>query len=143
MRIFNTPAAQTNVIAQLSSSGHNEGLPIVVSDLGAYAEFWNYAPAPLRKNVFGLVDPANAAVYSGTDNLDKLAILWRSYVPIAFEDFAKFASLHPTFLLLSNGSQFDWWPARLAHDGDNLRLLTVQGQYKVYFVELVRTPVTN
>ena len=143
MRIFNTPIAQTNLIAELSSSVDHQGLPIVVSDLGAYVEFWHYAPSGLRKNVFGLVDPVNAVAYSGTDNLDKLAILWRAYEPVAFEDFAKFAGEHSSFLLLSNGSPFDWWPARLVHDGDNLRLLRVQGQYKVYLVELVHTSLAN
>lgn len=141
LRVFNAPSAQISLVSHLSASVHHGDLPIVISDVGAYIEFWNYAPSALKKNVFGLDDPTNAAIYAGTDTPEKLAIVLRSYEPVAVEDFDAFGAAHTSFLLVSNGSQFDWWPARLAHDGDRLELIAVQGQYKVYLVELTHAPL--
>lgn len=138
LRLFSTPAQQINLIAQLPTLVHHRDLPIVISDVGAYVEFWSYAPAALRSNVYGLSDPANAALYAAGDTPDRLALTLRSYEPISVEDFATFAGAHSSFLLLSNGSQFDWWPARLLHDGDRLQLLALRGQYAIYLVELVK-----
>jgi mannosyltransferase len=138
LRVFGSPGSETNEISSLSEYAKKENLPIVISDAGNYVEFVSYAPASLRENVFALTDPASATVYAGTDTLDKLVLALRSYSITGVENYATFAAAHPAFLLCSNGSRFDWWPARLAHDGAGLQLLTVQGDYKVYRVEISR-----
>jgi Dolichyl-phosphate-mannose-protein mannosyltransferase len=136
LRIYGTPTGQINLISHLSELVRHEDLPIVISDAGAYVEFASYAPPALRKRVFGLADPSSATIYAGTDTLDKLVLALRSHSAIGVQDFASFATVHSAFLLCSNGSRFDWWPARLVHDGHRLQLLAVQGQYKIYLVHM-------
>jgi Flp pilus assembly pilin Flp len=111
-------------------------LPIVISDAGEYVEFWHYAPPELLRRVVTLPDPLNAAEYAGIDTVDKLVIALSSCEPVAIQEFSHFAAEHPVFLLYSDGSKFDWWPARLTHDGDRMQLLGVRGGGAVYLVEL-------
>jgi mannosyltransferase len=136
-----TPADIVEPIANLADTTRYADLPIVISDAGVYVELWHHAPPELRRRIVTLPDPTNAAKYAGTDTVDKLVIALRSCEPtIAVHDFAHFAAEHQTFLLYSNGSRFDWWPARLVHDGDQLRLLGFQRRGSAYLVEL-KAPV--
>jgi hypothetical protein len=130
-----TPADIIEPIASLADTRYVD-LPIVISDAGEYVEFWHYAPPELLRRVVTLPDPSNAAKYAGIDTVDKLVIALSSVEPIAVQDFTHFAAKHPVFLLYSNGSKVDWWPARLTHDGDRLELLGVTGDGAAYLVEL-------
>src|SRR5258708_5324121 len=134
------PADMVAPVANLACITRYADLPIVVSDAGVYVQFWHYAPPELLRRVVTLPDPENAVNYSGTDPVDKLVIALRSCEPIAVEDLAHFEAEHQTFLLYSNGSRIDWLPARLAHDGNQLRLLDRQLGGSAYLVEL-KAPV--
>ena len=134
------PDEQISPLVGLAESVHHEDLPIVISSFADYLEFSHYAPPRLRRRIVVLADPANAVIYTGADTADQLAVAWRSYQPEAVPDFASFASENPAFLLYSSGNQFDWWPARLAHDGHQLKLLARRGVNSMYLVEL-KAPV--
>jgi hypothetical protein len=130
------PAEQISPLASFADDVRRVDLPIVVSDFGIYLESWHYAPPGLRRRIMALADPASAVKYIGTDTSDQLAVALRPYVPVAVQDFAPFAAEHPVFLLYSTGSLFDWWPARLTHEGARLQLLAVHGPAAMYLVEL-------
>jgi hypothetical protein len=68
--------------------------------------------------------------------VDKGMLALRQLIPLDVYDFSQFAATHRSFLLYSNGSDFDWLPSRLLEDGDTMRLLA-DGEYgSMYLVEL-------
>jgi hypothetical protein len=134
------PAERVSPLTSLAEVVQHQDLPIVISDLPVYMEFWHYAPPGLRQRIVALVDPTNAVTYIGTDSADQVLLALRSFAPVAAQDFASFAVEHPVFLLYSNGSQFDWWPERLSHDGHRLQLLAGRGREAMYLVELKGLP---
>jgi hypothetical protein len=85
------------------------------------------------------VDPEHSPAYTGIDALDKELIILQTLGPLHVYDFSAFVRQHPAFLLYSDDSPdepFDWWPDRLVHDGDNLRLLASDHSRKVYLVNM-------
>jgi len=128
-------------LTNLAETAHHEDLPIVVSPVTTYLEIWHYASPKLRQRTTAFSDPAHAILYLGSDTADIIAASLRYYVPVAVQDFAVFAVEHRTFLLYSPGTQSDWWPKRLVHDGHRLQLLVVHGEDKIYLVEL--NPLTH
>jgi hypothetical protein len=109
-------------------------LPILVSDAGEYVGFWHYAPPDLLQRAVTLPNPEGAATYAGADTVDRLVLALRSYAPAGIQYFSTFAMAHSAFLLYSNGSRWAWWPAKLAHDGYQLELLSLGGRAAVYLV---------
>lgn len=132
------PAEQLGALATLAETVDHEDLPIVVSGVEEYREYWHYAPPELRRRIVALVDPANAWRYVGGD-YDQLHIAQRLCEPMTIQDFDPFAAAHPVFLLLSTGSPLDWWPARLAHDGHRLQVLATKKGTTMYLVQLSDT----
>ena len=124
------PADIVAPIANLAGTALYQTLPIVISDAGEYVELWHY----LRRAVT-LPNPEGAATYAGVDTVDKLVLALRPYAPAGIQDFSSFEATHSAFLLYSNGSRSDWWPAKLAHDGFQLKLLSFGGSAAVYLVE--------
>ena len=127
------PAAQVSSLASLAAAAHHEDLPIVVSDPAEYVVYWHYASPVLRRRIMGLADPATAMIYTGTGVRDELLAALRLYEPVAVQYWSPFAEGHPVFLLY--GSQSNWWPGRLAHDGYRLQLLAANGGEAMYLVE--------
>jgi 4-amino-4-deoxy-L-arabinose transferase-like glycosyltransferase len=128
------PADIVAPIANLAGTARYQTLPIVISDAGEYVEFWHYAPPALLRRVVTFPNPEDATIYAGVNTVDKLVLALRSYVPAKIQDFPSFEATHPAFLLYSNGSRYDWWPAKLAHDGYQLELLSLPGSAAVYLV---------
>jgi len=97
-------------------------------------------PAPRNSRQLGRALPlawrndSVIATYAGDDTIDKLVLALRRYAPAGIQDFSSFEAAHPTFLLYSNSSRTDWWPAKLAHDGKQLKLLSLRGRAAVYLV---------
>jgi Dolichyl-phosphate-mannose-protein mannosyltransferase len=118
------------------SAAHRSDLPVVISDAGQYVEFSHDAPQTLNARMVALVDPSNALVYAGTDTVDHVVSALRYCEPLHVYDFKPFAAAHPVFLLYSDGSPFDWWPSRLAHDGAVVELVAKQGPGILYWVAL-------
>jgi 4-amino-4-deoxy-L-arabinose transferase-like glycosyltransferase len=128
------PADIVAPIANLAGATLYRGLPIVISDAGEYVEFWHYAPPRLLQRAVALPNPEGAATYAGADTVDKLALALRPFAPAGIQDFSSFEATHSAFLLYSNGSRWDWWPAKLAHDGYQLEPLSLGGSATVYLV---------
>ncbi len=123
------------VEALVSSVGYSD-LPVVFSSGLDYLPIAYYAPPDWARRFVAVVDPPQAVVYAGSDNLDTELITLKSYLPLQVEEFPAFASEHPVFLLYSGEQifQFDWWPARLRHDGDSLQELATAAGKKIYLV---------
>ena len=111
-------------------------IPIVVSSGLQYLPLAYYTPVDADRNLYALVDPRSALIFQGSDSVDLNLTIMRPYFPVKVEDYAAFVSQHKEFLLVSNGDEWDWWPARLAHDGENLALLDQTGSMRVYRVTL-------
>lgn len=120
--------------ALVSAAGYGD-LPVVVSDGQAYVQIAYYAPPDWSRRFVGIVDPPNAAVYAGSDTLDRQMFVLPCCLPLQVYEFHAFALNHPRFLLYSNGAEFDWWPQRLLRDGYTLRLVESAGGSKVYLAD--------
>ena len=129
---FLSPASSFEKLA--GRAGHTD-LPIVVSDGGDYLPIAYYASPQWRSRVTGLIDPTNAVAYAGSDSIDRQLSALRSCFALRVYDFPTFTSEHPSFLLYSNGGDFDWWPRRLAADKYDLRLLVADNNEKVFLVD--------
>ena len=128
---FLSPASSFEKLA--ARAGHAD-IPIVVSDGGDYLPIAYYASPQWRDRVTGLIDPANAVAYVGSDSIDRQLSALRCCSALRAYDFPVFALEHQSFLLYSNGGDFDWWPRRLAADKYNLRLLVADNKEKIYLV---------
>lgn len=110
-------------------------LPIVISSGMKYLPMAYYTPIDSRRRLFAVTDPRASVKFAGTDSVDLALLVLRRYFPLQVEDFGEFASRHRQFLLLAgNGTEFDWWPARLSQDGYTLSLLPGTGETKLYIV---------
>jgi len=109
-------------------------LPVVISDGQDYFPLPHYSRDASRF-VF-LVDPPQAAAYTGSDIVDLQLGTLRCCRPFQIYDFKDFAPQHPSFLLYSSGGEFDWWPARLLNDGNSLQLLAAEKNRRVYLVSM-------
>jgi hypothetical protein len=121
-------------VEELVNKVGRQGLPIVVSDFQYYFQFVHYGSPSLVTRLVYVVDPSQATVYSGSDTADKQLLILRSYIPLQVYEFQDFAIKHPEFLLFSQGSTLDWWPARLVDDGYVLRLVAIHENSRVYLV---------
>jgi 4-amino-4-deoxy-L-arabinose transferase-like glycosyltransferase len=110
-------------------------LPVVVSDGVDYSPIVYYASSELAERFVFLVDPSVATAYIETDSID-IGLLAESSLYPAFQvyQFRDFATEHPSFLLYSNGSHYDWWPRRLRDDGYTLQVVAAEGGGKIYLV---------
>jgi hypothetical protein len=122
----------TNSFEKLAAAAGHADLPLVVSDGEAYVPLAYYASPGWRERLVGLVDPPSAVAYAGSDSVDRQMTALSCCFALRVYDFRVFASEHPSFLLYSNGGDFDWWPRRLAADKYNLRVLVANGGQKVY-----------
>ncbi|HEX4074150.1 MAG TPA: hypothetical protein VHX49_01990 [Candidatus Acidoferrales bacterium] len=129
---LDSPAS--SVEALLSAAGHAD-LPVVVSDGEQYIQLAYYGRPEWSERFVALVDHPAAVAYAGSDTLDRQMYVLPCCLALQVYDFKTFAPDHPTFLLYSNGADFDWWPQRLSHDGYSLRLLGANGGDKVYLAD--------
>jgi hypothetical protein len=133
--LLETRTAATREVAMVGQLAES-ALPIVISDELRYLPMAYYTPADSNGRLYAIADP-QAAVMSAdskSDSVDLALLVLRLYFPLQVEDYIGFVSRHREFLLVLGGGRFDWWPARLAHDGYTLRLLSAEGGTKVYKV---------
>jgi hypothetical protein len=129
--------AVTRDIRGILAEFHGSDLPIVISSGLQYLPLVYYTPATLNQRLYAVTDVRAAINFAGTDSVDLALLALRRYFPLQIEDYGDFASRHREFLLVSeNGGRFDWWPARLSHDGHALRLLAQVGDSQVFKVTL-------
>ena len=123
----------------MTQAGYPE-LPVVLSDHHDFLQASYYASGEWSRRFVDVVDPRAAAIFAGTDNGDKNLLVLRLFSPIQVYQYESFAAAHPKFLLYSGEGDWDWWPARLLHDGDSLQLVAMKERRKVYLVTLVPSP---
>ena len=119
---------------ELTNAGGHPDLPIVVSSGQTYLPLAYYSTPQWRSRMVSLVDPASAVAYAGSDSVDRQLLALSCCFPLRVYDFQLFAPDNPSFLLYSDGDDFDWWPRRLANDKYNLRLLAADRNSKVFLV---------
>jgi len=123
-------------VEELVNAAGYPQLPVVISDAHDFVQFSYYAPPELARRLVSVVDPQQATLYAGTDNLDKSLLALRSCLPLQLYEYDPFAAKYSRFLLYSGGGGWDWWPARLVHDRDQISLLAMKGKAKIYVVSL-------
>lgn len=130
-------AAARDADAILTQYGAS-GLPVVISAGLQYLPMAYYTAANADRHLYLLADPAAAVKFGATrsDSSDLGLLVLRRYFPLHVEDYGSFASGHREFVLISDGSEWDWWPSRLAHDGNGLTLVSADGGTRVYKVSL-------
>jgi len=121
-------------VEQFVNKAGRPDLPVVVSDARDYLQLMYYGSPAWVTRLVVLEDAPQAEVYAGSDNVDKQLLILRSYVPLQMYEFHDFASKHPEFLLYSEGTMFDWWPARLVDDGYVVTLVDIHENRRVYHV---------
>ena len=132
---FGKAVSPTDAVERLVDSAPSRlDLPIVVSDGHDYVPLAYYASPGWAKRFVSVVDPEEAVVYSGSDSLDKQLPALQCCLPLQVYDFRSFAEAHPAFLLYSGGGDWDWWPARLLHEGYTLQLLAAAKNNRLYSV---------
>lgn len=128
---FMSPASSFEKLAD--AAGHTD-LPIVISDGEAYLPIAYYASPQWRGRIAAVVDPTNAVTYAGNDSVDRQLSALRRCFALQVYDFPAFASQHRSFLLYSDGGDFDWWPRRLAAEKYVLQPLNADQTGKMFFV---------
>ena len=134
--LLETRATAIREVKAIVDQHDESALPIVISDELRYLPMAYYTPADSNGKLYAIADP-HAAVTSTdrkSDSVDLALLVLRRYFPLQVEDYIGFVSRHREFLLVLGGGGFDWWPARLAHDGYTLRLLSAEGGTTVYKV---------
>ena len=130
-------AVATQLLEATIRKHTNPGVPIVVSDGLQYLPLTRYIAPDVRHDLYALVDPSSAVSYVGTDAVDRNLQLLRRYVPLQIVDYADFASAHRSFLMVSSGERFDWWPTRLVRDGHDVTLVADENGARIYRVAFV------
>ena len=128
---FSSPA---NSIEPLLASAGQLNLPVVVSDGQGYVVLSYYASKSLAKRLVVMVDPPNAILYAGNDAVDRGILALTCCLELNVYQFRDFTLQHPSFLLYSGRSNFDWWPARLRHDGYMLETVASDESGEIYRV---------
>jgi hypothetical protein len=134
--LFQARAAAAGEVRAIAEQDPKRALPIVISSGLQYLPMVYYTPGDLKNRLYAVTDPQAALIYRGTDSMDLNLLVLRQYFPLQVEDYAGFASRHKEFLLVSNGEEFDWLPALLSQAGGTLRVLSEEGNTRVYDVSL-------
>ena len=119
----------------VAAAGHPD-LPGVISEGFVYFQLFYYASPDWVARFVSVVDPIGSVAYTGNDTIDKNLIVLARYYPMRVIDFSDFAASHRSFLLYSSGGSWDWWAARLTHDGYSLRIVASDQGKRVYLVSL-------
>lgn len=122
-------------LGTLLSSAGNTNLPLVVPEGQTYVEFAYYAPAEISDRLVGVVDRTDAVVYTGSDSVDRQVAVLPCCLKLRVYEFSVFLAKYPRFLLYSDGSAVDWWPAWLRRDGYLLESVASQENTKIYLVD--------
>lgn len=125
--------SRASLTREVKTIAAGSDLPIVIASESRYLPMAYYAPADLSGRLYAIADPREALMDTKTDSLDLALLVLRRYFPLQVEDYVGFLSRHREFLLVSDENP-EWLPARLARDGYTRRLLSSDGETKVYKV---------
>lgn len=129
-------ASMADKFEAIRAQDQDRGHPIVISSGIHYLPMAYYTPSDRSQELYTLTDPDAAVMFAKSDSVDLNLLVLQRYFPLRVQDYRDFASRNPDFLLVSDGDMFDWWPARLAHDGHTLKLLSETGNTRIYKVSL-------
>ncbi len=123
---------------EIETEADQGGLPLVISDGTRYLPMAFYAPNDSKHEIYSVSDPTAAVAYSPakSDSVDLALLALRHYYPLQVEDFDTFVFRHREFILVAGTGQMEWLPARLAHDEDNIKLISMLGGNAVYRVAM-------
>jgi len=133
-------AASLETQALVAEIGQTE-LPIVISNGMRYLPMAIYASGDVRRRIYSISDRSASVAYSParSDSVDLELLVLRQYFPMQVDDFDGFASRHREFILVTGGAMggdLEWLPARLVHDGDEVKLLSMAGGSPIYRVTI-------
>jgi hypothetical protein len=134
--LSNEAQALHDSIETIGNAPGPRDLPMVISDGVSYLQLAYYAPPELSNRLAMLVDTQSTLTYVNSDDVDVELSILRTITPLRVFDFSEFTKEHRRFLLDAGGTRFDWWPARLVHDGYAVQLLTAEGGHRIYLVDL-------
>jgi hypothetical protein len=123
-------------IERLVDAANRPDLPVLISDGHDYLPLLHYASPEWNRRFFAVVDLPNEIAYTKADSVGKSLLALQCCYPFRVQSFEEFSSAHREFLMYSNGSVWDWWFFRFAHDGDSVRLVAARDGLHVYLVDL-------
>jgi hypothetical protein len=127
-------------IERLVDATNRPDLPVLISDGHDYLPLLRYASTEWNSRFFAVVDLPQEIAYTKADSVGKSLLALQCCYPFRVESFKEFSAAHPEFLMYSNGSVWDWWFFRFAHDGETIRLVAARDGLHVYLVELKNRP---
>jgi hypothetical protein len=139
--LLESRVAATHELQAIVAENNKSGLPVVMSNEVRYLPMVYYTPAASKLQLYAVTDPSAAVEFADnkSDSADLELLVLRQYFPLQVEDYGGFVSKHREFLVVSGtgggyGGGSEWLPARLAHDGDDVRLLSTADQTTLYHV---------
>jgi hypothetical protein len=124
--------AATRKMQAIIAKDDQADLPIVISNVIRYLPMAYYTPAPLNRKLYLLVESP-----------DLFSAVLAQYTSIGqVESYGDFVSRNREFLVVAGkgggpGIDFEWLPARLAQDGNTVRLLSATQGTEVYKVTMI------
>jgi len=117
-------AGAAREVAAILDRSRELRLPAVVSSGMDYLPMVYYKPPDASGQLYVLSDAQAALKFANSDSLELGLLVLSRYSKLQVENYRNFASKHREFLLFSRGrGGHDWWPERLAQDGDSVILL--------------------
>ena len=116
-------------LAELSRA--EPGIPVVIASVIPYMVAVEYAPPDLCRRLVFVVDANTAIRLVGTDTVEKEIPILARFIPLRFEDLARFQAAHQRFILYS-GDWCDWITLYLIEKHYHLSLLSKDGDATVY-----------
>ncbi len=130
--LLNQRDAATHEVQAIVAEYDGDGLPIVISNVIRHLPMAYYTPAPLNRKLYLLVE-----------SRDLFSAVLAQYTSIGqVESYSGFVSKNKEFLVVAGtgggpGERFEWLPARLAQDGNTVRLLSATEGTEVYKVTMM------
>lgn len=111
-------------------------LPFVATPLRFFFALQYYAPPELRSRIVYPFDNAEVMRSGHPQNDDKYMQLWISRIPINAVPAARVMAPGSHFLMCVEASEFSWQLHKLLKEKANLRLLSEEGPYMLFDVQL-------
>jgi hypothetical protein len=116
------------------------GRSIVFSDGFEYVKSFYACPPDLRSRFAAVVDSEAAVEFSSgkSDFMDRSLVAIQPHLPLRLERYGQFIASHDSFVLLAHDVPTEWLPAKLLHDGHELKFLGRIGSTRIYQVTVNR-----
>jgi hypothetical protein len=119
----------------MDSMRHSD-LPVAVTPAVFFLQLQHYAPADMKSRITYPVSVFDAIRYDGANTGEVNLKFLSQILPINALEYDTFVLAHPHFLLCSETKNPTWLIRKLLDDGAALRLITRQGSYFLFEVNL-------